>query len=110
TVIQAAIAAGVRVEPVPGPNAAIATLAASGFDADRFTFFGFPPTRSKDRSKWLDDLGAIGGVIVFYEAPHRIVATLQDIARKYGECPIVLGRELTKAHEEFLRGAVSVVL
>jgi len=110
TVIQAAIAAGVRVEPVPGPNAAIATLAASGFDAGRFAFFGFPPTRSKDRTRWLDDLGVAGGIVVFYEAPHRIVETLQDIERKYGNCPIVLGRELTKAHEEFLRGTVGDVL
>ena len=110
TLVHAAIAAGVRVEPVPGPNAAVATLAASGFAADRFAFFGFPPTRSKDRKQWLDDIGASAGVIVFYEAPHRIRATLDEIAVRYGDRPICIGRELTKAHEEFLRGTVSAVL
>jgi 16S rRNA (cytidine1402-2'-O)-methyltransferase len=110
TVVQAAIAAGIRVEPVPGPNAAITTLAASGFEADRFAFFGFPPTKSKDRAKWMNDIGVAGGIVVFYEAPHRIVATLRDIGLKYGDRPIVLGRELTKRHEEFLRGTVNSVL
>ncbi|HEY2904661.1 MAG TPA: SAM-dependent methyltransferase, partial [Vicinamibacterales bacterium] len=109
TLVQAAIAAGIRVEPVPGPNAAIATLAASGFDADRFAFFGFPPTRAKDRTRWIEDIGHTGGIIVFYEAPHRIVATLNDIARKYGDRPICIGRELTKAHEQFLRGTIGAV-
>ena len=110
TLVQAAIAAGIKVEPVPGPNAAIATLAASGFAADRFAFFGFPPTGSKDRAKWMDDLGAMGGIAVFYEAPHRILTTLADLARKYGDRPICLGRELTKAHEQFLRGSISEVI
>lgn len=107
--VQAAIDAGIRVEPIPGPNAAIAALAASGFPADRFTFLGFPPTRSKDRKTWFDDLRRIGGVVVFYEAPHRIRQTLDELARIAGNCPIVVGRELTKAHEQFLRGPVRTI-
>lgn len=107
--VQAAIAAGIRVEPVPGPNAAIATLAASGFAADRFAFFGFPPTRQKERDKWLTNIGAAAGVVVFYEAPHRVQSTLREIVDKFGDRPICIGRELTKAHEQLLRGSISSV-
>jgi 16S rRNA (cytidine1402-2'-O)-methyltransferase len=109
TLVQAAIASGIRIEPIPGPNAAITALAASGFDAGRFAFFGFPPTRSKDRVAWIDDLGAAGGIVVFYEAPHRILTTLHEIRAKYGDRPTCIGRELTKTHEEFLRGPLNTV-
>jgi 16S rRNA (cytidine1402-2'-O)-methyltransferase len=108
--IRAAIEADIRVEPIPGANAALTALAASGFSADRFTFLGFPPARSKDRATWLAELRATGGVVVFYEAPHRIIQTLNAIAQHMGDRPIMLGRELTKAHEELLRGSVDSVL
>lgn len=108
--VRAAVEAGIRVEPIPGPNAAIAALAASGFSADRFSFLGFPPARSKDRELWFQDLLKAGGIVVFYEAPHRIRQTLEELVRFAGECPIVIGRELTKTHEEILRGPVSAVI
>ncbi len=108
--IREAIAAGVRVEPIPGPNAAIATLAVSGFPAEAFSFLGFPPTRSKDRKQWFVKLRASAPVAVFYEAPHRIVRTLADVMAVVGDCQVVVGRELTKKHEELVRGPILDVL
>jgi 16S rRNA (cytidine1402-2'-O)-methyltransferase len=107
--IRAAIDAGLRVEPVPGPSAVLTALAASGLPTDSFTFLGFPPTRSKDRKIWFEKAALIRGTIVFFEAPHRIQATLHDVQRELGDCQAVLGRELTKIHEEFIRGPVSVL-
>jgi 16S rRNA (cytidine1402-2'-O)-methyltransferase len=108
--IRAAIDAGVRVETVPGPNAAIAALAVSGLPSETFTFMGFPPARSKDRSAWFENARRIGGTIVFYEAPHRIRQTLTDLARTVGDREVVICRELTKAHEELVRGPMLAVL
>ncbi len=108
--IREAIAAGFRVEPVPGPNAAISALVASGFPTDSFTFLGFPPTRSYDRKRWFERAREVGGTVVFYEAPHRICETLEQFSLVVGDVPVVLGRELTKAHEEFIRGSVAEVL
>jgi 16S rRNA (cytidine1402-2'-O)-methyltransferase len=108
--IRAAIEATIRVEPIPGPNAAVATLAVSGFPSECFTFLGFPPIRSKNRMTWFERMRLAGGTVVFYEAPHRIRRTLQELHHYFGNCPIIVGRELTKAHEEVLRGPVSDVL
>jgi 16S rRNA (cytidine1402-2'-O)-methyltransferase len=108
--IRAAIESGVRVEPVPGPSAAITALAASGIGCQTFTFMGFPPTRSKDRKSWLAELRSAGHPVVFFEAPHRIRETLEQIARIIGDCYVSVARELTKTHEEFIRGPISAVL
>lgn len=108
--IREAIDAGIRIEPVPGPNAAIATLAVSGFSSDRFAFLGFPPTRSKDRNVWFEALRSAGPTVVFYEAPHRIRETLELLHATVGDCEVVIGRELTKTHEELVRGPISSVL
>jgi len=108
--IRAAIDAGIRVEPVPGPNAALAALAASGLPTDSFMFMGFPPARSKDRTDWFERVRSVGGTIVFYEAPHRIRQTLTDLHRIVGERQIVVARELTKKHEELVRGPITAVL
>ena len=105
-----AIAAGIRVEAVPGPNAAVTALTASGFPADSFTFLGFPPTRANDRSEWMAQLRSAGRTVIFYEAPHRIRATLEQILAAVGDCEVVVGRELTKIHEELVRGPISVAL
>jgi 16S rRNA (cytidine1402-2'-O)-methyltransferase len=109
-VVRKAIDAGIRVVPVPGPNAALAALAASGLPSDTFTFLGFPPTRSRERTAWLERLKSAPGTVVFYEAPHRIRETLSQVRLVVGDVPVVLGRELTKVHEEFLRGPLSAVL
>jgi 16S rRNA (cytidine1402-2'-O)-methyltransferase len=108
--IRAAIDAGIRIEPIPGPSAVLAALAASGIPSDSFTFLGFPPTRLNDRNLWLDRLRTAGGTVVFFEAPHRIRETLADLSRVVGDCNVVLARELTKSHEELVRGPISVVL
>ena len=108
--VAAAIAAGIRIEPIPGPSAILAALTASGFSYDSFTFLGFPPTKTKERRAWFDRLIQVGGTVVFFEAPHRIVRTLTELGRISGNCPIVLGRELTKTHEELVRGPIVEVL
>jgi 16S rRNA (cytidine1402-2'-O)-methyltransferase len=108
--IRDAIDAGIRVEAIPGPNAALAALAVSGLPSETFTFLGFPPTRSKDRIKWLEALKTAGRTVVFYEAPHRIRETLEQIRLSVGECRVAIGRELTKAHEELVRGPISTVI
>ena len=108
--ISEAIRSGIRVEAIPGPNAAIAVLSVSGLSTDRFVFLGFPPTRAKDRNLWMERLQEAESVAIFYEAPHRILQTLEDIKATIGDAFVVIGRELTKAHEELVRGPISRVL
>jgi 16S rRNA (cytidine1402-2'-O)-methyltransferase len=108
--IRQAIEAGIRVEPIPGPSAVLAALAASGLPTESFAFLGFPPTRSKDRKSWFARAKDLGGTVVFFEAPHRIRGTLFELQRNVGDCPVVIGRELTKIHEQFVRGPISAVL
>lgn len=103
----AAIAAGIPVFPVPGANAAIAALIASGLPAEQFVFHGFLPAKAGQRKTMLEELQPNGATHIFYEAPHRIVETLADVEVVFGATQhIVLARELTKLHEEFLRGPV----
>ena len=108
--IRDAIAAGIRVEPIPGASAVTAAMAVAGLPAEGFSFHGFPPIRSKDRNAWFDRLVSIGGTAVFFEAPHRIQRTLLSLQEKAGDCQIVVARELTKVHEELVRGPISRVL
>jgi 16S rRNA (cytidine1402-2'-O)-methyltransferase len=108
--IRAAIDAGIRIEPIPGPSAVLAALAASGLPTDSFIFLGFPPIGSKDRKKWFDRAREVGGTVVFFEAPHRIRESLDDLRRAVGDCEVAVGRELTKTHEELVRGPISSVL
>ena len=104
---QAAIAAGVDVVPVPGANAALAALIASGLSAEAFTFHGFLPSKQGQRRSTLEALPRGGHTHIFYETPHRIVEALADLAATFGATQhVVLARELTKLHEEFLRGTV----
>ena len=108
--VRAAIDADIRVESIPGPNAALAALAVSGFSSESFTFMGFPPTRSNDRKGWFDELIRVGGVVVFYEAPHRIRHTLDELQRVASNCEVLVARELTKKHEELVRGPINIVI
>jgi 16S rRNA (cytidine1402-2'-O)-methyltransferase len=109
----AALGAGVAVYPIPGASAVLAALVASGLGTERFSFVGFLSPKSGARRTALEDLASAvteATTLVFYEAPHRIVATLADVEAVWGaECRVVLGRELTKLHEEFLRGSVAEV-
>jgi 16S rRNA (cytidine1402-2'-O)-methyltransferase len=108
--IREVIAAGFRVEAVPGANAAIAALSVSGLANSPFTFMGFPPLKSTDRSVWFDGLMACGHTAVFYEAPHRVRSTLEQLLERAGDIEVVIGRELTKIHEEVIRGSLRTVL
>ena len=108
--IRTAIEAGLRVESIPGPSAVMTALAASGFETQPFLFLGFPPTRSIDRSRWLERLAGADATVVFFESPHRIRATLDEIRTHVGDIQVVLARELTKVHETLVRGPISTVL
>jgi len=107
--IQRSIAAGIQVVAVPGPSAVMTALAAAGLPTEAFTFLGFPPIRSNDRARWFRKLASAPGSVVFFEAPHRIHATLDELRRTVGDRDIVIGRELTKIHEEYVRGPISTV-
>ena len=110
-VIKLAIERGIRVVPVPGPSALIAAIAASGMATDSFQFLGFLPARSGERRTMLETLLQAELTTVVYESPHRIAETLQDVVEILGaERPVVLARELTKVHEEFVRGTAAELL
>jgi 16S rRNA (cytidine1402-2'-O)-methyltransferase len=111
-VVKAAVAAGVRVIPIPGANAAVSALVASGMDTDRFLYAGFPAAKPGARRTELEALAEKAGglTVVLYEAPHRILETLADVEAVWGEqARVVVARELTKLHEEFLRGTAGEV-
>ena len=105
--VKEAIERDIRVDPIPGASAPLAALIASGFEMMPFTVFGFAPNRSNDRMKWLGEIAKTPHTFSFFEAPHRIQATLRQSSDVFGKRPIVLGRELTKVHQEFLRGTAS---
>ncbi len=109
-IAAAAIASGVSVFPIPGANAAISALIASGLATERFTFRGFLPSKAGARKTVLEELPRDGSTQIFYETPHRILEALADVEAVFGGSePVVLARELTKLHEEFLRGTVADV-
>jgi 16S rRNA (cytidine1402-2'-O)-methyltransferase len=105
--IAQTIAAALPVFPVPGPCAAIAALTASGLDTSQFLFAGFPPHRAGERRTFFEALAQHPATLIVYEAPHRILDSLTDAGAVFGpNRPAVLARELTKIHEEFLRGSL----
>lgn len=108
--VAAAIAAGIAVVPVPGPVAAIAALAASGMDTARFCFEGFLPRRRGQRREIMERLKAEERTMVFYEAPHRVTETVEDLLDIFGNRRLVMAREITKIHEDFWRGTVTEAL
>lgn len=108
--VRLALAAGAAVVPVPGPNAALTALVASGLDTTTFTFIGFLPKTKKKRHEWLAVLAPLPHTLIFYEAPHRLTATLTELREFLGDRPAVAGRELTKKFEEFVRGTLASLL
>ncbi len=109
-IVAAAIAAGIPVFPVPGANAALAALIASGLPSERFAFHGFLPAKEGARRTALEALPEDSGTMIFFEAPHRILDTLTDVETIFGAGQhVVVARELTKMYEEFLRGPASEV-
>jgi len=107
--VREAIAAGVKVEPVPGPSALVTALAASGLPTDAFHFAGFLPAKTGQRRKALEALRDEEATLIFYEGPHRVLETLAAVEEVLGERPVVVARELTKIHEEFLRGTAGEI-
>ena len=102
--VTAAIEAGYRVVPVPGPSAVLAALVASGLPSDAFSFFGFLPRKGRARETRLTDLRRAPGALVLFEAPGRVRETLRDLNDALGERRVAVARELTKAFEEIVRG------
>lgn len=108
--VREALERGIKVIPVPGPNAAISALVASGIPPVPFVFLGFLPRVPKDRERELSRWKDTEATLVCYEAPHRLISTLESAYRVLGDRSIALARELTKTHEEWLRGTVSECL
>jgi len=109
-VVKAAIAAGLRVESVPGPSALVAALTASGLPTEEFHFLGFLPHKSGQRLRELERLRGVGGTLVLYESPYRIARLLAELNEVFAGRQVVLARELTKKFEEYLRGTPAELL
>ena len=108
--VMEAIKKGITVIPIPGPSAVITALAASGLDTRSFWFEGFLPRKDSEQLHKLRNLSQFQGTLVFYESPHRIIRTLKNFLEVFGEHRVVLARELTKIHEEFIRGGLPEVI
>ena len=104
--IAACIREGIPVDPLPGASAPLVAAIGSGVPLLPLTIYG---SRAKDRTRWLQELAAIPGTVTFFESPHRIAATLAEAGTVLGDRPIVVGRELTKLHQEFIRGTATSV-
>ncbi|MBW4625715.1 MAG: 16S rRNA (cytidine(1402)-2'-O)-methyltransferase [Brasilonema octagenarum HA4186-MV1] len=105
--IKVSVEAGITVVPIPGANAAMTALSAAGLPTDKFVFEGFLPVKSQQRRSHLEFLATEPRTLIFYESPHRLRETLEDLAEVFGNTrQIVIARELTKLYEEFLRGSI----
>jgi len=107
--VRSAGRCGLPVIPIPGPNACGAALSVSGLPTDQFLFVGFPPRKTGARQKLLRELKGEGRTLVFYESPHRICTLLEELSALWGERQVLCAREMTKLHEEYLRGALADV-
>jgi 16S rRNA (cytidine1402-2'-O)-methyltransferase len=101
---------GITVDPIPGASAPLVAAVASGFPLEPITIFGFAPARAKDRKAWLERLHSVPHTFTFFETPHRIRQTLSDAGEIFGSRPIVVCRELTKLHQEIIRGPATAMI
>jgi len=108
--VRSALDAGIPVVPVPGPTALVTALVASGLPTGRFAFEGFLPHKGRERRRALERLKDEERTLILYEAPHRLLETLHDLRETLGDRPMTAARELTKLHEEYVRGTVSQVI
>ncbi|TMF51967.1 MAG: 16S rRNA (cytidine(1402)-2'-O)-methyltransferase [Chloroflexi bacterium] len=108
--VSAAVAAGYPVVPVPGPSAVLAALVSSGLPTNQFTFLGFLPRKRGELERVIRDAGEAKRTFVFFESPHRVQKTLAIMASALGPRSLVVAREITKVHEEFLRGTPATLL
>ena len=100
---------GYPIDPIPGPSAPLTAVVASGFPLAPLTIFGFAPSRASDRTAWLAAAADIAHTWTFFESPHRIQRTIAEAALLLGDRPILLGRELTKVHQQFIRGSAEQI-
>jgi len=108
--VAAAIAANIRVTPIPGASALLSAITISGLSATQFFYAGFLPTKAGARTAMLAQLATIPATLVFYEAPHRLVATLGHLQKAFGDRAASVARELTKRHEQCMRGRLSLLV
>ena len=109
-IVKLAIKNGIKIIPIPGTCACITSIIASGLPASSFSFFGFLPVNNNEKINKLKEIKDYNTTLIFYEAPHKLINTLNAIREVFGERDIVLCRELTKIHEEFIRGSISDIL
>lgn len=107
--VREILAKNLPVIPIPGVSAALTLMSVAGLPTDRFLFCGFPPKKAGRRTKWLEDLAAFPFPTIFYVSPHAITALIEELIAIFGDRPAALGREMTKIHEEFLRGNLSEI-
>ena len=108
--VRTAVERGLPIDPVPGASAILAALAVSGLVKNQFTFLGFPPNRSSARKKWLRTLTSQTRPLIIFEAPHRLLGSLQDMAEVLGNRQVTVCREMTKAHQELVNGPILSVV
>jgi 16S rRNA (cytidine1402-2'-O)-methyltransferase len=108
--VKAALQAGYRVSPIPGPSAPLAALVASGLPTDAFLYLGYLPRKTSERRALLGKIVSLPYTLVFLEAPHRLLSALQDLQAVLGDRQVAVARELTKLHEEIMRGSLSQAL
>jgi 16S rRNA (cytidine1402-2'-O)-methyltransferase len=108
--VRAARSAGIRVVAIPGPSAVLAALVSSGFPTDSFRFLGFPPRKPQARAQWAAQVAREPGTVVFFESPHRLRQTLEELEHYLVDRPICVARELTKAHEELVIKPINAYL
>ena len=108
--VEAAAARGIPIIPIPGVSAAITALSAAGLPTDSFTFVGFPQRKKAKRLQQLQQLAAVDQTLIFYQSPRRVLTFLAEVKEAFGDRPAVLARELTKLHEEFLRGSLTRII
>jgi 16S rRNA (cytidine1402-2'-O)-methyltransferase len=107
--VQACVRARIPVDSIPGPSAPLTAVVASGFPVIPLTVLGFVPSKAKDRTVWISALARLETTVTFFEAPHRIGRTMTELAHVLGNRQIVVARELTKVHQEFLRGTAATL-
>ena len=107
--VREAIREGIEIDAIPGPSAVIDALILSGLPPHPFTFAGFPPPKKGNRRRFFERFEALDHTLVFFESPHRLLASLHDLREVLGNRPVAIGRELTKLHQEILRGDLQEV-
>ncbi len=108
--VREAVSVGISVSPVPGPSALLSSLCVSGIPMNTFVFVGFMPSRGSRRRTFLKETAAEKRTVIVYEAPQRLLDLLKDMLEIWGDRQVVISREVTKIHEEFIRGSIKEVL